>query len=169
MDLRGYPGIAQQTAQVSSHFLAVWHTAQLISKVRDNYHVYPVVLVKYPLGLVKGDEHTRLLTLPGVPTESHSSVAGAISANVNGKDAWKTGSFAEQVVRLKLLTADGTIHDNRAPDYDDWTSTWTWSRSSFAFNALGQPARVALRYVGRNGAQVGHAAESIHRKSPSTG
>jgi hypothetical protein len=38
---------------------------------------------------------------------------------------------------------------------DDWTSTWTWSRSSFAFNALGQPARVALRYVGRNGAQVG--------------
>ena len=55
--------------------------------------------------------HYRLLTLPASPTESHSSVAGAICANVNGKDAWRTGSFAEQVVRLKLLTADGVVHD----------------------------------------------------------
>jgi decaprenylphospho-beta-D-ribofuranose 2-oxidase len=55
--------------------------------------------------------HYRLLTLPASPTESHSSVAGAISANVNGKDAWRQGSFAEQVVRLTLLTADGETLD----------------------------------------------------------
>jgi decaprenylphospho-beta-D-ribofuranose 2-oxidase len=53
--------------------------------------------------------HHRLLTLPASPTESHSSVAGAICANVNGKDAWRHGSFAHQVVRLKLLLANGEI------------------------------------------------------------
>jgi decaprenylphospho-beta-D-ribofuranose 2-oxidase len=51
--------------------------------------------------------HHHLLTLPASPTESHSSVAGAICANVNGKDAWRHGSFAHQVVRLTLLTAKG--------------------------------------------------------------
>jgi decaprenylphospho-beta-D-ribofuranose 2-oxidase len=51
--------------------------------------------------------HHRLLMLPASPTESHSSVAGAICADVNGKDAWHHGSFAHQVVRLTLLTAGG--------------------------------------------------------------
>jgi decaprenylphospho-beta-D-ribofuranose 2-oxidase len=53
--------------------------------------------------------HHRLLMLPASPTESHSSVAGAISANVNGKDAWHHGSFASQVVRLTLLLANGEM------------------------------------------------------------
>jgi decaprenylphospho-beta-D-ribofuranose 2-oxidase len=53
--------------------------------------------------------HHRLLTLPASPTESHSSVAGAICANVNGKDTWRHGSFAHQVVRLTLLPASGEI------------------------------------------------------------
>jgi decaprenylphospho-beta-D-ribofuranose 2-oxidase len=51
--------------------------------------------------------HHRLLTLPASPTESHSSVAGAICANVNGKEAWRNGSIAHQIVRLTLLLADG--------------------------------------------------------------
>jgi decaprenylphospho-beta-D-ribofuranose 2-oxidase len=51
--------------------------------------------------------HHRLLTLPASPTESHSSVAGAICANVNGKEGWHNGSFAHQVVRLTLLLANG--------------------------------------------------------------
>ena len=53
--------------------------------------------------------HHRRLYLPSSPTESHSSVAGAICANVNGKDAWRHGSFAHQIVRLSLLLADGEI------------------------------------------------------------
>ena len=53
--------------------------------------------------------HYKLLTLPASPTESHSSVAGAICANVNGKDAWRRGSFAHQIVRMKLLLANGEI------------------------------------------------------------
>jgi decaprenylphospho-beta-D-ribofuranose 2-oxidase len=53
--------------------------------------------------------HHELLTLPASPTESHSSVAGAICANVNGKDAWHHGSFARQIVRLTLLLANGEI------------------------------------------------------------
>jgi len=53
--------------------------------------------------------HYRQLTLASSPTESHSSVSGAISANVNGKDGWKQGSFSRQVVRLSLLTAGGEI------------------------------------------------------------
>ena len=48
-----------------------------------------------------------------VPTESHSSVAGAICANVNGKDGWRHGNFSHQVVSLKLLLADGEIIDHR--------------------------------------------------------
>jgi decaprenylphospho-beta-D-ribofuranose 2-oxidase len=55
--------------------------------------------------------HHRLLTLPASPTESHSSVAGAICANVNGKDAWQNGSFAHQVVSLKLLLANGETQE----------------------------------------------------------
>ena len=51
--------------------------------------------------------HHRLLALAASPTESHSSVAGAICANVNGKDAWRNGSFAHQIVRLTLMLADG--------------------------------------------------------------
>ena len=66
--------------------------------------------------------HHRLLTLPASPTESHSSVAGAICANVKGKDAWRHGSFAHQVVRLTLLTADG--------------ETVTIDRSNELFNAV---------------------------------
>jgi decaprenylphospho-beta-D-ribofuranose 2-oxidase len=53
--------------------------------------------------------HHRLLTLPASPTESHSSVAGAICANVNGKDAWRRGSFAHQIVSMKLMLASGEI------------------------------------------------------------
>lgn len=53
--------------------------------------------------------HHRRLYLPSSPTESHSSVAGAICANVNGKDAWRHGSFAHQIVRLSLMQADGEI------------------------------------------------------------
>ena len=66
--------------------------------------------------------HHRLLTLPASPTESHSSVAGAICANVNGKDAWRNGSFSHQVVRLTLLTANG--------------ETITIDRSHELFNAV---------------------------------
>jgi len=66
--------------------------------------------------------HHRLLTLPASPTESHSSVAGAICANVNGKEAWRQGSFAHQVVSLNLLLADG--------------DTLTIDRSHELFNAV---------------------------------
>jgi len=61
--------------------------------------------------------HERNLMIPASPTESHSSVAGAMCANVNGKDAWRHGSFAQQVVRLTLLLANGeTIVIDRSHD-----------------------------------------------------
>jgi decaprenylphospho-beta-D-ribofuranose 2-oxidase len=66
--------------------------------------------------------HHHLLTLPASPTESHSSVAGAICANVNGKEAWRQGSFAHQVVSLRLLLANG--------------DTLTIDRSHELFNAV---------------------------------
>jgi len=53
--------------------------------------------------------HHRQLTLPASPTESHSSVAGAICANVNGKDAWRLGNFGNQIVSLTLLRANGDL------------------------------------------------------------
>lgn len=60
--------------------------------------------------------HHRLLTLPASPTESHSSVAGAICANVNGKDAWRQGSFGEQVISMTLMLANG---ETRVIDRDN--------------------------------------------------
>ena len=66
--------------------------------------------------------HHRLLTLHASPTESHSSIAGAICANVNGKDAWRHGSFAHQIVRFTLLLANG--------------ETLTIDRSHELFNAV---------------------------------
>ena len=59
--------------------------------------------------------HHLLLTLPSSPTESHSSVAGAMCVNVNGKDGWRQGSFARQVVRFSLLLANGeTVEVDRS-------------------------------------------------------
>lgn len=57
--------------------------------------------------------HACGLTLPSSPTESHSTVSGALSANVNGKDGWKQGSFYHQVLRFSLLTADGNVREVR--------------------------------------------------------
>jgi C1A family cysteine protease len=39
---------------------------------------------------------------------------------------------------------------------DDWTDTWEWSYSTFDFSAYasGSPARIALRYVGNDGAEI---------------
>jgi len=55
--------------------------------------------------------HHKRLTLAASPTESHSSVSGALCANVNGKDGWRLGSFGDQVVRLALMTVDGRVHE----------------------------------------------------------
>lgn len=66
--------------------------------------------------------HHRLLTLAASPTESHSSVAGAMCANVNGKDAWRHGSFSRQVVSLTFMLASG--------------ETLTIDRSHELFNAV---------------------------------
>ena len=64
--------------------------------------------------------HAQGLTLAASPTESHSSVSGAVCANVNGKDGWRLGSFGAQVVRLSFLTADGTLHEvDRSHAYFD--------------------------------------------------
>jgi hypothetical protein len=40
---------------------------------------------------------------------------------------------------------------------NDWLGTWIWSYSTFDFSpyASGNPARIALRYVGKDGAEIG--------------
>lgn len=53
--------------------------------------------------------HHLNLTLPSSPTESHSTVSGAICANVNGKDGWREGSFAHQIVTMNVLLANRTL------------------------------------------------------------
>jgi len=53
--------------------------------------------------------HHRLLTVPSSPTESHSSIAGAICANVNGKDGWHHGSFGNQVLSMTFMLASGEM------------------------------------------------------------
>ncbi len=61
--------------------------------------------------------HHHRFTLPASPTEATITVAGAISANVNGKDSWRLGNFGDQVLSLKLLTAAGeTITIDRDRD-----------------------------------------------------
>jgi FAD/FMN-containing dehydrogenase len=51
----------------------------------------------------------RRFTLAASPSASTITVAGAIGANVNGKDAWRTGNFGDQVVSLKLMVASGEV------------------------------------------------------------
>ena len=51
--------------------------------------------------------HHKLLTVPSSPTESHSSIAGAICANVNGKDGWHHGSFGNQVLNMTFMLVNG--------------------------------------------------------------
>jgi decaprenylphospho-beta-D-ribofuranose 2-oxidase len=63
--------------------------------------------------------HDRGYALAASPTESIITVAGAIAANVNGKDAWRVGNFGDQVLSLKLMTASGDIQTiDRARDRD---------------------------------------------------
>jgi FAD/FMN-containing dehydrogenase len=59
----------------------------------------------------------RRLTLAASPSESTITVAGAIGANVNGKDGWRMGNFGDQVVNLKLMVASGEVlHLDRNAD-----------------------------------------------------
>jgi FAD/FMN-containing dehydrogenase len=55
--------------------------------------------------------HASLYTLPASPTESHSTVSGAMSANVNGKDGAKQGSFYNNVLSFSLMTASGEVFE----------------------------------------------------------
>jgi decaprenylphospho-beta-D-ribofuranose 2-oxidase len=48
-------------------------------------------------------------TLGASPSASTITVAGAIGANVNGKDGWRTGHFGDQVVSLELMVASGEV------------------------------------------------------------
>jgi FAD/FMN-containing dehydrogenase len=59
----------------------------------------------------------RRLTLAASPSASTITVAGAIGANVNGKDGWRMGNFGDQVVNLKLMIASGEVfHIDRNTD-----------------------------------------------------
>ncbi|MGH8195545.1 MAG: FAD-binding oxidoreductase [Woeseiaceae bacterium] len=59
----------------------------------------------------------RRLTLAASPSASTITVAGAIGANVNGKDGWRMGNFGDQVVNLKLMAASGEVlHIDRSAD-----------------------------------------------------
>lgn len=59
---------------------------------------------------------------------------------VNGSWDWGAGDD------VYLGTADG-----------DWTATWDWSHSAFDFSphCSGEAARIALRYTGNDGAEIG--------------
>ncbi len=48
-------------------------------------------------------------TIPASPTDSTISVGGALAANVNGKDSWRVGNFGDQLIQLKVMTADGEV------------------------------------------------------------
>lgn len=63
--------------------------------------------------------HHLGFALPASPTDSTISIGGALAANVNGKESWRVGNFGDQVVSLKLLTADGSVmHLDRENERD---------------------------------------------------
>lgn len=48
-------------------------------------------------------------TLPACPGGMSVTIAGALSNNVHGKDAWRVGNFGDHVRAATLLTADGAL------------------------------------------------------------
>jgi FAD/FMN-containing dehydrogenase len=60
------------------------------------------------IDIYKATLHRRYV-LAATPSESTITVAGAIAANVNGKDGWRMGNFGDQVVGLRLMLASGEI------------------------------------------------------------
>ncbi|HZR79459.1 MAG TPA: FAD-binding oxidoreductase [Candidatus Binatia bacterium] len=49
--------------------------------------------------------------LPAVSGSLWNTIAGNLSSNVNGKDAWKVGTFGDQVVSFKIVLADGSTRE----------------------------------------------------------
>ncbi len=50
-------------------------------------------------------------TLIGLTGSLGNTVGGDIANDVNGKDSWKNGHFGENVISLKMITADGQINE----------------------------------------------------------
>ena len=48
-------------------------------------------------------------TLSSCPGGLDITIGGSISNNVHGKDTWKRGNFGEQIISLKMITAEGKI------------------------------------------------------------
>ena len=48
-------------------------------------------------------------TLNSCPGGSEVTIGGAVSNNVHGKDSWNSGNFGDQVIGIKLLTANGDV------------------------------------------------------------
>jgi len=71
--------------------------------------------VRCEAGVSLGALMARLLPLgrwlPVVPGTRHVSVGGAIASDVHGKNHHGAGSFCDQVLRMSLLTADGTVRE----------------------------------------------------------
>ncbi len=51
----------------------------------------------------------RDLYLPAMTGSYLNTIGGDISANVNGKDSWKTGNYYYNIESVQLMCADGTI------------------------------------------------------------
>ena len=115
-----------------------------------------------------GNYNAHVLYDPALMDQDEVLLSPTFTAQSGSVSLWSIGSLywcrdTYDNCDLEIWFVNGTWDGGSADDIylgladDDWTGTWAWSHSSLDFSpyANGSPARIAFRYVGNDGAEIG--------------
>ena len=107
--------------------------------------------------------HPHMFILPASPSEGTITVAGAFANNVNGKDSWRSGNFCDQVLNVKLLTADGEMLDiDRTEDAELFAAVGGgMGMLGIVVEATLQLVRISTPYVETSRVEAGNVREML--------
>lgn len=114
-----------------------------------------------------GSYYATVKSDPALLDQDELLLSPAFTANIGNVSLWSSGSpywcrDTYDNCDLEVWLVNGNWDGGGGDDVylglvdDDWTGEWEWSYSTFDFSpyASGNPARIALRYVGNDGAQI---------------
>ncbi len=115
-----------------------------------------------------GSYHAHVLYDPALLDQDEVLLSPSFTATSGDVSLWSKGSLywcrdTNDNCDLEIWFVNGTWDWGGGDDVylgivdNDWTSTWAWSQSIFDFSAYasGNPAQIAFRYVGNDGAEIG--------------